>query len=81
AHLIGGSLDLESGSRLDSSDETLERNAAVLRRLEAQVTEEVERAASEALESAKANMPVGASAAEGVYAASNEFLNEAVAAS
>ena len=81
AHLIRGSLDLESGSRVDSSDETRKRNAAVLRRIEAQVTEEVERAANEALESARTNMPLGASAAEGVYADSNESLNEAVAAS
>lgn len=75
-HLIGGSLDLESGSRVNSSDETRKRNAAVLRQLEEQVTEEVERAANEALESARTNMPNGASAAEGVYADSNQFLNE-----
>lgn len=81
AHLIEGSLDLESGSRVDSSDETRERNAATLRRLEEQVIEEIERAADEALDSARTNMPVGASAAEGVYAETKAILDEALAAS
>jgi TPP-dependent pyruvate/acetoin dehydrogenase alpha subunit len=81
AHLIEGSLDLEGGARVDSSDETRKRNAAVLRRLETQVIEEIERAANEALESARTNMPVGASAAEGLYAETKAILDEALAAS
>ena len=67
-YLIEGSLDLQSGRSMNQSDARREQNAAVLRRLEARVTEEVERAANEALESARSNMPIGVSAAEGVYA-------------
>ena len=65
--LIGGKLDLQSGRRVDSSDEARGHNTAILRRIEAEVTEEVERATEEALESARSNMPVASSAGDGVY--------------
>jgi len=80
-YLIEGTVDLESGRRVKHTDAVRERNAEVLRRLEARVTDEVEQAANEALESARTNMPKGESAAEGVYAEAQAVLNEAVAAS
>lgn len=67
-YLIDGALDLQSGRRMKHTDELSERNAELLRRAEARVTDEVERAANEALESARTNMPKGESAADGVYA-------------
>ena len=79
AYLIEGELDLERGNRAGSSGATRERNAGLLGRIEARLIEEVERAADDALRSARTNMPVGASAAEGVY--SEEVINEALAAS
>jgi len=80
-YLIEGTLDLESGRRMKDTDGLRGRNAEVLRRVEARVTDEVEQAANEALESARNNMPIGESAAEGVYAGAKAVLNEAVAAS
>jgi TPP-dependent pyruvate/acetoin dehydrogenase alpha subunit len=80
-YLINIALDLVDGRRTDSSDELRKRNTTMLLQIEARVTEEVERAATEALESARSNMPAGASAAKGVYAEPKELLNEAVAAS
>jgi TPP-dependent pyruvate/acetoin dehydrogenase alpha subunit len=80
-YLIGGALDLESGRRAEHTDGLRERNAEVLRRLEARATQDVDQAANEALESARTNMPKGKSAAEGVYAEVQGVLNEAVAAS
>jgi pyruvate dehydrogenase E1 component alpha subunit/2-oxoisovalerate dehydrogenase E1 component alpha subunit len=80
-YLIEGTLDLESGLQMEHSDELRERNAEVLRRLEARVTQEVEQAANEALESARTNMPIGESAAEGVYAEAKAIHDEAVAVS
>jgi TPP-dependent pyruvate/acetoin dehydrogenase alpha subunit len=74
-YLINATLDLESARRAKPSGELRERNAAVLRGIDARVTEEVEQAASEALESTHTNMPKGESAAEGVYA---ETKNNAV---
>ena len=67
-YLIDGALDLQSGRRMKHTDELSERNAELLRRAEARVTDEVEQAANEALESARTNMPKGESAADGVYA-------------
>jgi len=77
-YLIEGTLDLESGRRMKHTDELRERNAEVLRRLEARVTDEAEQAAKEALKSARTNMPSGESAAEGVYAETKAVLNEFV---
>jgi TPP-dependent pyruvate/acetoin dehydrogenase alpha subunit len=79
AYLIEGALDLERGQRMKSSGATRENNSALLGRIEARLIEEVERAADDALRSARSNMPFGASAAEGVYA--EDVTNEAVAAS
>ena len=77
-YLIEGSLDLERGSVLEQDDGLRERNAEVLLRVEARVTQEVERAAEEALESARTNMPLGESASEGVYAEAQAVLDQAV---
>ena len=77
-YLIEGSLDLERGSVLEQADGMRERNAEVLLRVEARVTQEVERAAEEALESARTNMPLGESASEGVYAEAQAVLDQAV---
>ena len=79
ACLIEGALDLESGQHTESSGATRENNSALLGRIEARLIEEVERAADDALQSARSNMPFGASAAEGVYV--EEVTDEAVAAS
>ncbi len=78
-HLIDGTLDLVSGRRTINSEDLRERNAEVLRRIDARVTGEVEQAAHDALESARANMPRGESAAKGVYAEAKPLLNQAVA--
>jgi TPP-dependent pyruvate/acetoin dehydrogenase alpha subunit len=69
--LIEGTLDLESGRRVKRTDALRERNAGVFRSLEQHVIEEVDRAAVEALESRRSNMPRAESAAEGVYAQAN----------
>ena len=67
AFLLEDSLDLETGRRVNGTDELRQRNAEVLRRSEERVVNEVERAAQEALTSAREKMPRPASAAEGVY--------------
>jgi len=67
-YLIEATMDLETGRRVKRSDALRERNAEVLRHLEQQVIDEVERAAGEALESARTNMPKPESAAQDVYA-------------
>ncbi len=79
-YLIESTMDLESGRRAKHIDGLRERNAEVLRSVESRVTKEVEQAAREALESSRANMPIGESAAEGVYAEVQTALGEAVAA-
>jgi 2-oxoisovalerate dehydrogenase E1 component len=78
-HLIEGTLDLDSGRRVKRSPALRERNAATLRRVESRVIEEIDRAASEALASARNNMPDPRSAASGVYAEAETLLEEAVA--
>ena len=80
-YLIESTVDLESGRRAKHIDGLRERNAEMLRSVESRVTKEVEQAANEALESAHTNMPIGESAADGVYAEAKAALNEAVAAS
>lgn len=77
-YLIQGTLDLDTGRQVDSSEESCKRNAAILQRIEQKVTDEVERAIDEALMSARNNMPVGATAADGVYAETEEVLTETV---
>ena len=42
------------------------------------MTQEVEQAAEQALESARTNMPIGESASEGVYAEVESVLDQAV---
>ncbi|HWP44646.1 MAG TPA: thiamine pyrophosphate-dependent enzyme, partial [Blastocatellia bacterium] len=61
-------IDLETGVRGGGSDSLRHRNAEVLRRAEAKVTAEVERAVEEALSSLRDRMPRPESAVEGVYA-------------
>jgi 2-oxoisovalerate dehydrogenase E1 component len=78
-HLIEGTLDLDSGRRVKRSPALRERNAATLRRVESRVIEEIDRAAGEALASARNNMPDPRSAASGVYAEAETLLEEAVA--
>lgn len=75
-YLIDGTLDIESGQRLKRSDSLTKRNTKALNRLEAQVIQEVEQAANEALESARSNMPRAESAADGVYSAVQPHLAE-----
>jgi TPP-dependent pyruvate/acetoin dehydrogenase alpha subunit len=69
AHLIGSTVDLETGRRIKRSPVLREKNAAVLRQAEERVTAEVESAASSALSSVRDRMPRPDSAADGVYAA------------
>jgi TPP-dependent pyruvate/acetoin dehydrogenase alpha subunit len=77
-YLIQGPLDLDTGRQVDSSEESCKRNTAILQRIEQKVTDEVERAIDEALMSARNNMPIGATAADGVYAETEEVLTETV---
>jgi TPP-dependent pyruvate/acetoin dehydrogenase alpha subunit len=76
-YLLEGAIDLETGRRVKRNDDLRERNGEVLRRLEQRVIDEVERAAEEALESKRTNMPRPESAAEGVYAPATSALREA----
>ncbi|HJZ68187.1 MAG TPA: thiamine pyrophosphate-dependent dehydrogenase E1 component subunit alpha [Blastocatellia bacterium] len=78
-HLIEGAIDLETGGRARSGEKLRERNADVLRRIEQRVIDEVERAAEEALDSRRNNMPAPKSAAEGVYAPMKPAFVEATA--
>lgn len=66
--LIEGTLDLESGRRVKSTDALRERNAGELRSIEQRVVNEVDQAEIQALESKRSNMPRAESAGEGVYA-------------
>ena len=68
--LVEDTLNLETGRRVKRTDGLRERNIEVLQRSEELVVIEVERAAQEALASAREKMPRPASAAEGVYAES-----------
>lgn len=79
-YLIEGSLDLENGRRTNHTEGLRGRNAEVLRRIEERVIREAEQAADEALESARSNMPVGSSAAHGVYAEADAAFDDAVVA-
>jgi TPP-dependent pyruvate/acetoin dehydrogenase alpha subunit len=78
-YLIDGAMQLE-GQPANDSDERRNINASVLSRIEARVTEEIEQAEQQALKSARENMPLGESAAEGVYAAEDIAVDDAVAA-
>lgn len=78
-YLIEGTLDLESGQRLERTDGLRGRNAEVINRLEARVIQEVEQAAEKALESVRSNMPRAESAADGVYAEHQSLFTEAAA--
>jgi TPP-dependent pyruvate/acetoin dehydrogenase alpha subunit len=78
-YLIEGTLDLESGQRLKRTDSLRKRNAEVLSRLETRVTQEIEQAAEEALESGRTNMPSAESAADGVYSEVQSLFTEAAA--
>ena len=78
-YLIDGAKQLE-GQPANNADERRNINASVLGRIEARVTEEIEQAEQQALESARQNMPLGESAAKGVYAAEDIAVDDAVAA-
>jgi TPP-dependent pyruvate/acetoin dehydrogenase alpha subunit len=78
-YLIDGAMQLE-GQPATNSDERRNINASVLSRIEARATEEIEQAEQQALKSARENMPLGESAAEGVYAAEDIAVDDAVAA-
>lgn len=69
--LIESSIDLESGARVENTDETRNRNREVLDRIEKRVISEVDQAAEEALVSYRTMMPQPGSAAEGVYVSEN----------
>jgi TPP-dependent pyruvate/acetoin dehydrogenase alpha subunit len=79
--LIEGTLDLENGRRVKRTDALRGRNAGVLRSLEQRVIDEVDQAAIQALESARTNMPLAESAAEGVYAKPNAVETASIAVS
>jgi pyruvate dehydrogenase E1 component alpha subunit/2-oxoisovalerate dehydrogenase E1 component alpha subunit len=79
-YLIGGTIQLEIGAPASNADERRKQNAAVLSRIETRVTQEIEQAEQEALKSARENMPLGASAAEAVYAAEEIDVDDAAAA-
>lgn len=68
AYLTNADVDLESGLRGESTPDLRERNARMLKSVEERVVGEVERAAEEALTSARNRMPWPESAAHGVYA-------------
>jgi len=67
-YLIEGQLDLETGRRMMDTDGLRERNAELLRQVEARVTREVDQAAEEALASTRNSPHRAESAAQGVYA-------------
>jgi TPP-dependent pyruvate/acetoin dehydrogenase alpha subunit len=79
-YLIGGTSQLEIGAPASNADDRRKQNAAVLSRIETRVTQEIEQAEQEALKSARENMPLGASAAEAVYAAEEIDVDDAAAA-
>jgi TPP-dependent pyruvate/acetoin dehydrogenase alpha subunit len=81
AYLIEDSRDLETNENLENNDGLREKNRAILQQIENQVTQEIEQAQAEALRSAKSNMPVPASAAEGVYSKETKKGNYSVVAS
>lgn len=78
-YLIDGSRHLEIGAPESKSEERRKQNAEVLSRIEDRVTDEIEQAEQQALKSARDNMPVGKSAAEGVYASEEIDVNDAAA--
>ena len=78
-YLIDHAMQLE-GQPANNADERRNINASVLSRIEARLTEEIEQAEQQALKSARENMPLGESAAKGVYAAEDIAVDDAVAA-
>jgi pyruvate dehydrogenase E1 component alpha subunit/2-oxoisovalerate dehydrogenase E1 component alpha subunit len=66
-YLIDGEVQLQVGAPVTNPDERRKQNLAVLSRIEALVTQEIEQAEQQALKSAHDNMPLGESAAEDVY--------------
>ncbi|HKA21057.1 MAG TPA: thiamine pyrophosphate-dependent dehydrogenase E1 component subunit alpha [Blastocatellia bacterium] len=79
-YLIDSAIQLEAGARESRAEERRKQNAAVLSRIEARITEEIEQAEQQALKSARNNMPLGDSAAEGVYAAEEIDVDDTAAA-
>jgi TPP-dependent pyruvate/acetoin dehydrogenase alpha subunit len=66
-YLIEGALDLATGEQMPHTNSLRERNTEILKRAEARVTQEVEAAIEEALQS-RAKLLAPESAGEGVYA-------------
>ncbi len=79
-YLIEGPVQLETGAPERDREEGRKQNAAILSRIEARVTAEIEQAEQQALKSARDNMPLGESAGEGVYAAGEIGVDDAAAA-
>jgi pyruvate dehydrogenase E1 component alpha subunit/2-oxoisovalerate dehydrogenase E1 component alpha subunit len=79
-YLIEGAMQLEGAQSANNPDERRNVNASVLSGIEARVTQEIEQAEQQALKSARDNMPFGEAAAEGVYAAEDITVDDAVAA-
>ena len=79
-YLIDGAIQLEIGAPESKPEERRKQNADILSRIEARVTGEIEQAQQQALKSARDNMPLGESAAEGVYAAAEIDVDDAAAA-
>lgn len=77
-YLMKGTLDLASGRSVKPDNALRERNTGTLTRAEAQVLEEIDRAAGEALESSRSNMPKPESATGGVYSQANASQVESV---
>src|SRR5262249_79249 len=65
--LVEGPIDLETNERGRSQPDLKQRNTEYLSQVEARITQEVERAAEEALASVRDRMPRGESGAQGVY--------------
>ena len=71
-YLVGGLVDLETGKRAKRPGAFRKKNTRVLEQIEQQIIAEIDRAAEEALASARTRQPVPASAAENVYSLEGE---------
>jgi TPP-dependent pyruvate/acetoin dehydrogenase alpha subunit len=80
SYLIDGAVDLATGQTIDPGDASRKRNIEMLEGIETRITQEVERAAEEALESVRTNMPRGESASIGVYDTNRETEDDAALA-
>ena len=74
-YLIEGTLDLDTGKRLDNAGSRRDRNREALRIIEERVIRDVDDAIQVAIESSRSRMPIPETAAEGVYS-KKESLTE-----